>query len=340
MRRMVLSRYGGPEVFRLEEFDPPTPRHGEIRIRVRAAGVNFADVMARLGLYPDAPPPPCVVGYEVAGEVEGVGPGVDGFREGDRVVALTRFGGYADSVCVPVEQAIHLPAGKDFVEGAALPVNYLTAFLMVEWLAGVRAGDRILIHGAAGGVGLAALQLAKARGAVVFGTASPGKHRRLRELGLDHPIDYRNADFEAEVLTLTGGKGVDVILDPISGRTTRKNYRVLAPMGRLYLFGVSSFNQGSKNRNIVDTLRALIGTPFFHPIALMNANKGVHGVNLGRLWEEKAKIRRMFEELVARWEANAIAPVIDTTFPLHRVGAAHDRLQERANFGKVVLTMD
>src|SRR5690606_8074073 len=137
----------------------------------------------------------------------------------DRVVALTRFGGYAEAVSVPVEQAIHLPDGKDFIEGAALPVNYLTAFLMVEWLAGLREGDRILIHGAAGGVGLAALQLAKARGAIVFGTASPGKHKRLREMGLDHPIDYRTADFEEEVRALTEGRGVDVILDPISGKT-------------------------------------------------------------------------------------------------------------------------
>lgn len=338
MRRMLLPRYGGPDVFSVERFTAPDPGPGEIRIRVRAAGVNFADVLARLGLYPDAPPPPFVIGYEVAGEIEALGAGVDGFREGDRVVAFTRFGGYAEAVCIPAEQAIRLPEGKDFVEGAALPVNYLTAFMMVEYLAGIREGDSILIHGVAGGVGIAALQLAKARGAVTYGTASPGKHARLREMGLDHAIDYRNADFEAEVREQTKGRGVDVILDPISGRTTRKNFRLLAPMGRLYLFGISSFNQGSKKRNILDSLLALLQIPFFHPIQLMNANKGVQGVNLGRLWDEKEKIRRFFEELIRRWEEGTIGPVIDTTFPLDQVGAAHDRLQERANFGKVVLT--
>lgn len=338
MRRVVLSRYGGPSVLQFEEAPDPTPGPGEIRIRVRASGVNFADVMARVGLYPDAPPPPCVIGYEVAGVVDAIGPAVAHFREGDRVVALTRFGGYSEAVCVPEEQALHLPDGKDFVEGAALPVNYLTAYLMVEWLAGLRAGDRILIHGAAGGVGLAALQLAKARGAETFGTASPAKHARLREMGLDHPIDYRTGDFEAEVRRLSQGKGMDVILDPVSGRTTRKNFRLLAPMGRLYLFGVSSFNQGTKKRKFLDSLRAILQTPFFHPIQLMNSNKGVQGVNIGRLWEEKAKIRRMFEELGARWAEGKIRPVVDTTFPLEQAGAAHDRLQDRMNFGKVILT--
>lgn len=339
MRRMVLTRYGGAEALQLQEGPLPAPEAGQIRIRVQASGVNFADVMARVGLYPDAPPPPFVIGYEVAGVVDALGPGVQHFREGDRVVALTRFGGYAEAVCVPEEQALRLPEGKDFVEAAALPVNFLTAYLMVEWLAALREGDRILIHGAAGGVGQAALQLAKARGAETFGTASPSKHGRLREMGLDHPIDYRNLDFEDEVRRLTGGRGVDVILDPISGRTTRKNFRLLAPMGRLYLFGVSSFNRGSKKRSLLDTLRSLIQIPFFHPIQLMNSNKGVHGVNIGRLWEEKKKIRRMFEELGARWEAGEIQPVIDTTFPLSEVDAAHDRLQSRMNFGKVVLTV-
>lgn len=339
MRRLVISRYGGPEVLKVEEVEDPLPGPGEVRIRVRAAGVNFADVMARLGLYPDAPPPPVVVGYEVAGEVDALGPGAQGFREGDRVVALTRFGGYAEAVTVPVEQVIPLPAGKDFVEGAALPVNYLTAFLMLERLASVRPGDRVLIHGAGGGVGLAALQIAKDLGAETFGTASGSKHARLREMGLDHAIDYRTGDFEAEIRRITGGRGMDVILDPISGSTTRRNFRLLAPMGRLFLFGISSYNQGTRKRSLLDSLRAILRTPIFHPIQLMNSNKGVFGVNLGRLWEEKEKIRKMFEELHARWEEGKIRPVIDTTFPLERGGAAHDCLQDRRNFGKVVLTL-
>lgn len=339
MRQMVIARHGGPECFQLREVPDPEPGAGEVRIRVRAAGVNFADVLARVGLYPDAPPPPVVVGYEVAGVVDRVGAQVHDLREGDRVVALTRFGGYADTVCVPVEQVLPIPEGKDFIEAAALPVTYLTAFLMVERLASLRPGDRILIHGAAGGVGLAALQLAKGLGAETFGTSSPGKHERLRSLGLDHPIDYRSKDFEEEVRRLTDDKGVDVILDPIGGATTRKNYRLLTPMGRLFLFGISATNQGTKKRNLFHSLRAILRTPFFHPFRLMNDNKGVLGVNLGRLWTEKEKVRQMFQELGTRWEAGTITPIVDTTFPLEQVGAAQDRLQERLNFGKVVLTV-
>lgn len=338
MRQMVISKHGGPEVFTLRDLADPDPGPGELRIRVHAAGVNFADVLARIGLYPDAPPPPMVVGYEVAGIVDRVGAGVQGLREGDRVVALTRFGGYADMVIAPAEQVLPLPEGKDFVEAAALPVTFLTAFLMVERLASLRPGDRILIHGVAGGVGIAALQLAKALGAETFGTSSPGKHERLLGLGLDHAIDYRSKDFAEEVRRLTGGKGVDVILDPIGGTTTRKNFRLLAPMGRLFLYGISATNQGTKTRNLVHSLGAILRTPFFHPFRLMNENKGVMGVNLGRLWTEKEKIREMFQELGGRWEAGTIQPIIDTTFPLEQVGAAHDRLQDRLNFGKVVLT--
>lgn len=337
MRRMVIRKYGGPEVLQLEEVPDPAPGPGELRIRVRASGVNFADVMARVGLYPDAPPPPCVVGYEVSGVVDAVGAGVDEFREGDSVLALTRFGGYADTVVVPQEQVVPLPEGKDFVEAAALPVNGLTAYLMLERLGSVRPGDRVLIHGAAGGVGVVAVQLAKALGAETFGTASASKHDRLRELGLDHAIDYRNEDFEKVVRDLTGGKGVDVILDPIAGSTSRKNYRLLAPMGRLFLFGISATTQ-SKSRNLFTTLKALLSTPFFHPFQLMNQNRGVIGVNLGRLWGEKERVRAMFLDVVRRWSEGQLRLFVDTTFPLEHAGTAHDRLQDRLNFGKVVLT--
>lgn len=338
MQKVVITRHGGPEVFQRVELPDPSPGADEVRIRVHAAGVNFADVLARVGLYPDAPPPPVVVGYEVAGLVDAVGSAVDSVRVGDRVVALTRFGGYADAAIVPEEQVLPIPDGKGFVEAAALPVNYLTAFIMLERLASIRPGDRVLIHGAAGGVGLAALQLSKALEATTFGTASPGKHERLLSMGLDHAIDYRSKDFEREIRALTGGEGLDVILDPIGGSTTRKNYRLLNPMGRLFLFGISSTSQGTRRRNLLHSLRSILRTPFFHPFQLMNDNKGVMGINLGRLWSEKERIRGMFRELADRWARGQVEPVIDSTFPLERVGEAHDRLQDRLNFGKVVLT--
>ncbi len=338
MRQVVISRHGGPEVLRLEQVDDPRPGAGEIRIRIHAAGVNFADVLARMGLYPDAPPPPCVVGYEVAGVIDEVGPEVEALRVGDRVVALTRFGGYADTAVVPAGQAIRIPDDRSYVDAAALPVNYLTAHLMLERLGCLRAGDKVLIHGVGGGVGLAALQIAKARGAIAFGTASASKHERLRALGLDHVIDYHERDFEEEIRELTAGRGVDVVLDPIGGENARKSYRCLSQMGRLFLFGVSSTSGSGKRRNLAATAKALVQTPIYHPIKLMNDNKGVIGVNLGHLWSEADKVRTILEEVVHRWVNGEFLPTIDSTYPLEDVAGAHDRLQDRKNFGKTVLT--
>lgn len=340
MRQIAIARHGGPEALVLLEGEDPIAGEREIRIRIRAAGVNFADVLARMGLYPDAPPLPFVPGYEVSGVVDQVGQGASGFAVGDHVLALTRFAGYADTVVVPAEQAVAIPAGKDFRAAAALPVNYLTAFLMLERLACLQRGDRVLIHGAGGGVGLAALQIAKAKGAQTFGTASMAKHERLKEMGLDHAIDYRTQDFEAVIHELTGGKGVDVALDPNGGESARKSYRSLAPMGRLVLFGLASSSGSGKKRNIATAAKALARTPIYHPIKLMNDNKGVIGVNLGRLWTEGEKVRAMLAEVVQRWADGELSPTIDSTFPLEEAAAAHDRLQERRNFGKTVLTVD
>src|SRR5687767_13543285 len=205
MRQAVISRYGSPDVFQMREAADPTPAAGEVRIRVRAAGINFADILARLGLYPDAPKPPLVVGYEVAGYIDAVGRSVVGIAEGDRVVALTRFGGYADTVVVPADQAFHFPDGLSDAEAAAVPVNYLTASLALYRMAALAPGETVLVHNAGGGVGIAALQLARLRRAVVLGTASPLKHAALRSFGVEHTIDYRSADVAQAVREITRG---------------------------------------------------------------------------------------------------------------------------------------
>ena len=232
MRQVVISRHGTPDVLEMREGPDPTPAAGEVRIRVRAAGINFADVLARLGLYPDAPRPPCVVGYEVAGTIDAVGASVTGFDSGDRVVALTRFGGYADVVTVPIEQVFHFPDLLSDAEAAAVPVNYLTAGLALYRMAALTPGETVLIHNAGGGVGIAAIQLARLRRAVVLGTASAGKHAALRSFGVEHVIDCRAADVAQAVKEITKGRGVDVILDPIGGRSFLTSYRMLAPLGR------------------------------------------------------------------------------------------------------------
>ena len=338
MRQVWIPRFGGPEVLTVRESDDPEAGPGEVRIRVAGAGVNFADISARAGLYPDAPPPPLVVGYEVGGTIDQVGPGVDGLTVGDRVMALTRFGGYADVVVVPAVQAATVHEGADLVEAAAIPVAFLTAYVMLVHLGSVRPGDTVLIHSAGGGVGLSALQLAKRLGAVTIGTASAKKHPRLVEHGLDHAIDYRTQDFETEVHRITDGRGVEVALDAQGGSSFRKSYRCLAPMGRLFCFGLAAGNAPKRSGAWRTLPRALATTPVFHPLQLMNANKGVFGVNLGHLWDEQDRIGRFLAELAGMWERGEIAPVMDSTFPFARAGDAHEQLGQARNFGKVVLT--
>jgi NADPH:quinone reductase-like Zn-dependent oxidoreductase len=336
MRSVWIARSGPPEVLEVRDGPEPAPREGEVLVRVRASGVNFADVMARLGLYPDAPPRPCVVGYEVAGTVERLGAGADGeLQVGQRVLALTRFGGYAEAVAVPARQVFPIPERMSFEEAAAIPVNYLTAVLMLRHFGNVRAGDRVLVHAAAGGVGMAAIQLCRIAGAEVIGTASASKHAALREAGVAHAIDYRTQDFEAEVRRLTNGRGVDIALDATGA--FRKSYRCLAPLGRLVCFGISGAATGLAP-SWVSAASRLVTLPWFHPIRLMNDNKAVIGVNLGHLWDHVDMLRRETLALLADYEAGRIRPVVGRTFPLAEAAAAHRYIQERQNIGKVLLT--
>ena len=196
MRAVVITKHGGPGVLRVQERPDPPLGPGQVRIAVAAAGINFADVMARMGLYPDAPKTPCVVGYEVAGTVIELGAGAEGFGEGQRVVAGTQFGGYASQVTVPAGDVVALPEQLSFEQGAAIPVNYATAWAGLIGYGNLQIGERLLVHSAGGGVGIAATQIAKRGGAEVYGTASPGKHARIVELGVDHALDYTRPGWE------------------------------------------------------------------------------------------------------------------------------------------------
>ena len=229
MRAVVITKHGGPEVLQVQERPDPSVGAGEVRIAVKAAGINFADTLARTGLYPDSPKVPCVVGYEVAGEVESVGDGVESVKPGDRVLAGTRFNGQAELVTVQENMVYKLPERLSFEEGAAFPVNYATAQAGLVVMGGLKQGERVLIHAAAGGVGISATQIAKRIGAEVFGTASASKHDAIREQGVDHAIDYRSQDYVAEVRRLTDGEGIDVAFDALGPSSFRKDYRLLRP---------------------------------------------------------------------------------------------------------------
>lgn len=337
MRSVYIPKAGPPEILEIREAPDPLPRDGEVIIRVKASGVNFADVSARLGFYPDAPPFPCVVGYEVSGVVDKVGASVRDFAVGDRVIALTRFGGYADVVAVPAAQVFAMPASMTFEQGAAIPVNYITAVLMLRHFGNVKAGETVLVHAAAGGVGMAAIQLCALAGARVIGTASASKHGILKEAGVAHTIDYRTEDFEQAVKRITNGRGVDIVLDATGA--FRKSYRCLAPLGRLVCFGLSSASSGLVPSKL-SALTAILSIPIFHPIQLMNANKAVIGVNLGHLWDHIDMLRREMLGLIADVDAGRLTPVIAKTFPLTDAAGAHRYLQERQNIGKVLLTVE
>jgi NADPH:quinone reductase-like Zn-dependent oxidoreductase len=340
MRAVVMTRHGGPGVLKVEERPDPKVGPGEVRIAVRAAGINFADLMARSGIYPDAPSPPCVIGYDVAGEVESVGEGVDSHSVGDRVLAGTRFGGYAELVTVGAAQALTLPAGLTFEQGAGFVVNYTTAYAGLVVMGGLKPGERMLIHAAAGGVGIAATQLARGIGAEIFGTASATKHDAIREQGVDHAIDYRNQDFEAEVMRITGGEGVDVIMDAIGPSSFRKDYRCLRQGGRLIMFGLAEVQTGER-RDIPALLKGLARMPlatlpWWKSLAVMSENKGVFGLNMLHWWDREG-LDRIVEPLAEPLVAGELVPVVAASFSFDDAPEAHRFLAEGRNIGKVVL---
>ena len=342
MRAVVITRHGGPDVLKVEERRDPQVAAGEVRIAVRAAGINFSDLLARTGMYPDAPKPPSVVGYEVAGEVESVGEGVTSFSTGDRVMAGTRFGGQAELVTIAETEVLPLPDSLSFEQGAAVPVNYGTAQAGLVIMGGVRDGDRVLIHAAGGGVGIAATQVAKLRGAEVFGTASASKHDAIRAQGVDHAIDYRTDDFEAEVMRLTADEGIDVAFDAIGPSSFRKDYRLLRPGGRLVCYGVSEIQTG-EGRNIAAAAKgfasmATATMPWWKSALIMNENKGVFGLNMLGWWDREKSLTRVIEPLVEELNSGRLQPVVAEAFPFDRAADAHRFIHERRNVGKVVLT--
>ncbi len=330
MRAVVITKHGGPGVLRVEERPDPQLAPGAVRIDVAAAGINFADVMARMGLYPDAPKTPCVVGYEVAGTIAELGDGVEGLGVGQRVLAGTQFGGYASQVVVPASDVVPLPESLSFEQGAAIPVNYATAWAGLIGYGSLRPGDRVLVHSAGGGVGIAATQIAKRAGAEVYGTASPGKHAAIVELGVDHALDYTQPGWER------GLPPFDVILDAIGGRSFRTSYELLRPGGRLVAFGASSLVSGQR-RNLITALRTVIRMPRFNLIKQMSESKAVIGLNMLSLWKDRGTLQPWIAPLREMLDDGTIKPVVAGVFSFEEAGAAQTMIVERRNVGKVVL---
>ena len=330
MRAVVITKHGPPSVLKVEERGDPQPGPGEVLIDVQAAGINFADLMARLGLYPDAPKPPCVVGYEVAGTVAGLGEGVDHVAVGDRVVAPTRFGGYAERAVAPADGVVALPDGLSSEEGAAILINYTAAWEALIRAGNLQPGERVLIHAAAGGVGIAATQIAKRTGAEVWGSASPAKHEAIRGFGVDHPVDYTRAGWERELPKF------DIVMDALGGASFKRSYALLRAGGRLVCFGAAGVVSGER-RNLIAAARTALRMPRFNLIKQMSASKSVIGLNVLTLWDEFQSAKRWNQPLTELLSDGTIRPVVSQSFPFERAPDAHRFISERRNVGKVVL---
>jgi NADPH:quinone reductase-like Zn-dependent oxidoreductase len=335
MRQVWITKAGAPEVLQVREAPDPEAGKGQVRVRVRAAGINFADLMARTGMYPDAPKIPCVIGYEVSGTIDQLGEGVSGMAVGDRVFAMPYFGGYSDTVVVPAGQAIPMPAKMTFEEGAALPVVYLTAHHAMLYTGNLHEGAKVLVHSAAGGVGLAAVQLARARKCVLFGTASASKLDFLRGEGVQHPIDT-TTDWAAAVRAVVGDAGVDLVLDPVGGASWETGYDLLGPAGRLVAFGFSAAS-GGNTRSLWRAVTAFMKVTKYNPMNMMGDNKTVTGINMAHLFDRLDILRPQFDALIGMYEQGIIKPHVDRTFRFDEAPAAHQYLHDRKAKGKVLL---
>lgn len=340
MKAMVVRKHGDVSVLDLREVADPSPGPGQILISVRAIGVNFADVLARLGIYDAAPKPPFIPGLEVAGVVEALGEGVEGFARGDRVMAFCTFGGYAEKAAVAASAAMKIPAGMTFPEAAAFPVQYITAWHGLFQLAHVRSADTVLVHAAAGGVGIATLQLLRPLGCAVFATV--GSDSKVQAVKEEYPsarvIVYTREDFYREVKRATDGRGVDVVMDSVGGETFRKSWRLLAPNGRHILFGAAAAVKPGAIA-MVGALWRLRGMFAVRPLVMIGRNRTLSAFNLYHLAGRSDLMGEATSDLFRRYGQGALRPRVGLSLPLEKAAEAHRRLQGRQTIGKVVLTV-
>lgn len=339
MRAAVITRFGPPEVLKFRDLPPPALAAGGIRVNVRAIGLNFADVMARLGVYPSIPKPPFVPGIEFTGEVVEVAPGVRNIRRGDRVMGFSRQGAYAEEVCVPAGFVRRVPPGMSDLEAASFTVTYLSAYHGLRTLGQVAAGETVLVHAAAGGVGTAALQLLTHWGARTIATAStPEKLEVAKAHGADDTLLAGNGRISDKLRGLTDGRGVDVVLDSVGGSLFRDSWKSLALMGRYVLFGFASVT-GQRRLGRWRLLRELAATPLIFPPTLPSRNVSLMGFNLYFLAERSAYLQVAAAELLRLWRRSVIRPFIGRVFPFEEIVAAHAWMQSRKSTGKIVIDL-
>ncbi|XP_036307145.1 synaptic vesicle membrane protein VAT-1 homolog [Pipistrellus kuhlii] len=338
VRYLELTGFGSHDKLKLRSRPaaPPAPGPGQVTVRVRASGLNFADVMAQQGIYDRTPPLPHTPGMEGAGVVVAVGEGVQDRKVGDRVMVLVRWGMWQEEVTVLSAQTFLMPEAMTFEEAAALLVNYITAYMILFDFGNLRPGHSVLVHMAAGGVGIAALQLCRTvENVTVFGTASARKHEMLKENGVTHPIDYHTTDY-VEAVKKISPKGVDIVMDPLGGADTTKGYKLLKPMGKLITYGMANLITGSK-RNLMALARTWWNQFSVTALQLLPANRAVCGYHLGYLHDEVELVSGVVSRLVALYNQGHIKPHIDSVWPFEKVADAMKQIHEKKNVGKVLL---
>ena len=337
MNAAYLIKYGNAEkAFEIREADKPQPNPNQVLIKVEAFGLNFADVMARLGLYKAAPSLPAILGYDVVGKIEAIGAQVNHVKLGDRVIALTKFGGYAEFALADNEVVYKIPTSFSSGVAVALATQYSTAYFLSHNMANLQENDTVLIHAAAGGVGTALVQMALYKKCIVFGTCgSQEKVAYLKKNGVQYPINYRKNDFEEVVRKLIKKKGLDAVFDPVGGKSVKKDFRLLGAGGRVFSFGVSSMNQ---TKTIFGKLRVLWQFGFYHPLQFLTASKGMIGINMLKVAEENPeKIAKVMQEVIRLTEEGILTPHVGGEYQVEQLAEAHALLESRKSMGKIVV---
>jgi NADPH:quinone reductase-like Zn-dependent oxidoreductase len=336
MKAMVLKKYGDAALaFEQRELPTPAAEHEEVLIKVEYSGLNFADIMARKGMYKEAPPLPCILGYDVTGIVVETGAGVNHVKTGDHVMAFTRFGGYADHVVTDARAVVCIPKNIDATAAIALTTQYCTAWYAASQMVTLVKGDRVLVQAGAGGVGIALIQYAKHKGCEIFATAgSPEKIDFLHQLGVHHPISYRTQDFKKEIEKVTNGNGIDVIFDAIGGSSVKKGIKLLAAGGRLVCYGASVMT----DKSFFGRIKAALSFGFYHPAMLMMPSKSIIGINMLKVADSKPELmQRCLESVIHLAKEGIFAPRPAQIFPVEEMALAHKMLENRQTIGKVAV---
>ncbi len=338
MQAIYLTKHGDSQgSFEIRETPIPVPGPNDVVIAVAAFGLNFADVLARRGLYPDAPKNPAVLGYDVAGTIHALGTEVKGLKIGQRVTALTRFGGYAEYAKTMSEGVAPIPDSMDFGTATALATQGCTAYFCAEESVTLHKGDHVLIQAAAGGVGSLLVQLAKFRGCTVWGTSSSHKIDFLKDLGVDHPIDYTKEDFYSHIREKKGKMGIDVVFDSIGGKAFKQGMKLLAPGGRMVNFGAASQVSGGK-ANKLKALGVAFNFGLFSPISLLMQSRSLIAVNMLRIADHRPHVfKQVLESVVEMSGKGIIHPKLGRSFPVSQLADAHDYLESRQSIGKIVV---